>query len=279
MLENNLKAHVKHGEQALLQYRYIQPKAYGQTYLLELTFDKAVVQKWLAEARIKPWPLARPVVLVWATIDEVPEGIEASQQSLHSQFEQHAQRYGLPLQFPIMDIDEISEFSVKDIIFTNQQNLKVLSKRYQSDILLTAHLSYQFSSDEWVCNWALLIGDDIKHWQSRNSDLDKLIADAVKQSTVHVATADLDLSNQHWVTVKVRDIRSSQDTNRVLDYLRTLSYVSDVEIKSLHDNEVQYQISFTTDLSKLKSDIDNGSFLQPAAMSSSSEELLYDYVS
>lgn len=110
---------------------------------LWVSFDKALVDRFLAERRLPVWSENRPAVLVWL-------GVEARgkrqlfdperNQPERTTVEAAAAERGLAMVFPIMDLEDQTQMQVADLWGSFESNIRLASQRYAPEQILTIRM-------------------------------------------------------------------------------------------------------------------------------------------
>ena len=107
-------------------------------------FDGEAVRAALWSAGLRVWGAQRPNILVWAAHRgsgnlrlASPDG----QPELYKALRRAADRFGLPLAFPLLDAEDRQRVSGQDLLFEEWGGLIAASRRYQPRTLLLVRLS------------------------------------------------------------------------------------------------------------------------------------------
>lgn len=277
--KDQIALRIKQPEQALLRYQYVQPKHITETLQLQLTFDRKRIEEWLKEANLPLWKLKRPVIMTWVSIEDASKDMEIYQESLQKLIITQAQKVGVPLRFPIMDMAEIVELTKNDIKDTNKPLLTRLSERYQTNKTLTASLKYDTNRESWQCDWVLLNGNEEEKWHEEHADLTILIQQSIHSLIQKLQVLDKEVTDQ-FINVIVSSLDSKAASNRVEDYFRSISNIEKIDMEVLNDSEIRYQLVYKGNLLKLKSNIEKAPFLRMLHLKEiATNNLHYEYIS
>jgi hypothetical protein len=175
------------------QYRYRveadESDAAVERRYLRITFDKQAVDRTLRENGLPVWGKSRPRVIVWTGFEEsgrrkllMPE----FDQQIIAMFNRAADLRGIPLLFPVMDLQDQSAISASDLWGAFEGAVSNASERYQADAILLVRIksgSDGFSGSSWL----FIGGDDSRQWEFRGQELGNLIVQGVNAISDHLA--------------------------------------------------------------------------------------------
>lgn len=282
VLQNPLiAAQVKKPDSFLVQYGYEEKD--GQL-MLKGQFDERRVVQLLRQAQVPVWGKQRPLVLVWlSTLDDQQQRnllSDASESDVRTQFNQDAQIQGLPLLFPVMDLDDMMQVSEADVRGNFPEAVSVPSARYHSDYfalasiqpLLDGQFSYQIDL------YPMQQEDGLWRPLFETSMVVPTQADAVKQMVAGLSQyfvsqyAVADLGNNQTVSVGFAGIDSMAKLKALETYVGQLTVAKSAVIGSIQGNKVTFnfdlygssedlrrQLSLEPRLQKLETGFDYGS--------------------
>ncbi|MCH8552835.1 MAG: DUF2066 domain-containing protein [Natronospirillum sp.] len=140
------------------------PDAIGNpqpTYNLELTFEPSLVRDILTDAGIPVWTDKRPRSLVLLA---APEGGRIDLQGEHSEalavaeLGKRAASFGLPLHWPLLDLEDISVVTADDVWGGFTEELLAVGERYNADAILAGYIGIQPDTGNWVGRWHFILG-------------------------------------------------------------------------------------------------------------------------
>lgn len=233
------------------QYRYVQQGPATATPPLHLwaRFDEAIVEDALRRAGIPVWGRERPTTLVWLAVDGPggPQLAGPGQDSAYylSSLERHAFRRGLPLLFPLLDLEDAATLSAADVLAGTPEPLRQASARYPGDAVLAGGLR-EAQPGQWEANWMALIDGEPVTWTSQGADAELALRGGLdgmadRLAKRYVATA---LSGDPAaVTLVVSEVYSLDQYARVLEYLGSLTAVRNVQIVQVEPGRVTCEVS------------------------------------
>lgn len=133
-----VKAQLARAGEFVVQFGYSQAKE-GQQ--LALRFDPALVDRLLRQANEPVWGLRRPLVLLWWVDERNGSRQLMGESTAAEQWQQlaaAANRRGLPLMMPLMDLDDSMALTSADLWGQFMAPVLAASARYQPDLVVVA---------------------------------------------------------------------------------------------------------------------------------------------
>ncbi|MBB3047730.1 hypothetical protein FHR99_001996 [Litorivivens lipolytica] len=213
----------------LLQYRYDREYEDGEEQLLlALSFSEQEVNRLLLQSGLPVWDKNRPQTLVWLVVDDV-SGRQFVSEETHpeivSALREAAALRGLPLVFPVLDIDDRLQLTIDQIWTMDVEAVRRAAERYRTSHILSGRVTRL--SRSWLGNFVYVSADDESFVDRQAEDLADIIA-----PTLH-SVAD-ELGNRYAV---MRTAGGVADANIVVsgvrdfrDYARLLTYLEGVAV-------------------------------------------------
>ncbi len=231
------------------QYRPLEAEdllAQGYRELLSLTFSRAAVEKLLRDTRQAIWS-NRPRTLLWLVEDDPQYGKQLlNQQSAEpiiGAIAAAAQRRGLPLAYPLLDLDDQLALKAEDVWDVNEQAIAEASQRYGVDAILVGRYSTTSRGELWSI-WQFFHAGTSLSYDGRialeqddafatlgRAALDPL-ADFLAQR--YAIQPQLEAGGR-WV-VQISGIGNFAAYRRSLNYLEGLGAVSDVKLAAVRQD-------------------------------------------
>lgn len=206
----------------------------GNGYILQVSFDPDGVNRLLAKASVPIWGKNRPLLMVWA-VYEAPQNsaVIISDDGIHgisTVLKQNMAKRGLPVIFPMMDVQDMNLVAPTDIFELSAPTLKKAAKRYACDALLVGRIIAE--KNGYVSRWTLLLGGDQWTWNIAGATKEDLL------NTLTNYTADT-LAGRYAVAVsrvlqaklmlKITGITETNDLDSLVGYIKHIASVMDVE--------------------------------------------------
>lgn len=158
--EPSLRPLLKNPSRFAQQFRFrdIPAESPGQPEQLRLwvQFDGVALAREVREAGLPYWGIERPDVLLWLAIDDRGRRYLVSDNSggrVTHTVSQTANRRGLPLTLPLMDLEDQRAVQFTDVWGGFVGTLEAASERYRPQVILVGKLGHSGSSGGWRGSW------------------------------------------------------------------------------------------------------------------------------
>ncbi|MCX4188171.1 DUF2066 domain-containing protein [Methylophaga sp. OBS4] len=216
---------------------------------LVLTFNANSVNQALKDLGLPIWGAIRPDVLVWIALEQANNkqvlGLENVPQDIINPLNVAADKRGLPLLLPLMDLQDQAQLTFNDIWTGDDAAVQSASQRYGADVLLTARVTVTDSGSQ--IRWQADINGERERWQSQG-DLTQAIqqgigvlADRMARRYTQVVTATAD---EQRLVMQITDVNDYADFSRLMAYLNQLEYITDIRVINLSEQKLDLDIAF-----------------------------------
>ncbi|GMQ96772.1 MAG: DUF2066 domain-containing protein [Gammaproteobacteria bacterium] len=214
-------------------------------------FNKQAVNTAIRDAGLPVWPPERPLILVWMGIEDGGEQVMMAEDTIHpvrESLDEAAGIRGIPLGFPVLDLNERSQIGFDDIALARMEQLKGVSGRYGAQALLVGYLTRRGAQDWWLR--LVLDQQGVRQsWNVSGPSLDEVIKAGINRVADHLARQYANfasLSGEQSLDVMVTGIMDLDGYARTLKYLQSLSVVSGVQVIRVEPDRVLYRLSTPT---------------------------------
>lgn len=229
------------------QYAYESPPAADliepntTRRLLKLSFDPDAIAKLLREAGLPVWGANRPAVLLWvATAEGFERRLlkEDDGNPLQPHFQALAYSRGLPLIFPLLDLQDASTISAAEVWGSFWDKVELASQRYQTGAILTGRVQ-QERTGRWVGKWGYLIADKWREFNNTAASRRQLVTGVMDLLANELAVQyALNPTSKLAVTLTVEGLNGLADYAALMSYLDSLAPVLRTSVKRLKADEV-----------------------------------------
>ena len=252
------------------QYRYYTGSAGSSPQLrLWVRFDGAAIRQSLQQQGLAYWGAERPDTLAWLAVEDRGKRyvVSATDDSdVRQQVEQAATGRGVPLLFPLMDLQDQSGVRFSDIWGGFFDDVLRASERYRPAAVLIGRLN-RSPSGGWAARWHLQVAGKPSAWTDSRKHLEELsqqgIADTADILASRFAVAQAGGSTG-GMTITVAGIDTLADYARTGHYLASLTLVTDVQVAQVAPSGVQYAMQLTGSLQDLTRTVTIGTVLESA---------------
>ena len=147
---------------------------------------------------------------------------------------------GLPLIFPLLDLQDELALDSTDIWGLFDQPIKSASVRYQSDIILAARV--ELIGESWLSEWMLINKDGTESWQFSSAQLATSL-DFGLQHAIELVAAKFSVVQDNMrsesTLVSISNIQSIDDVSRLEQFLKAQASIGHFEIVSIK-NDLMY---------------------------------------
>jgi hypothetical protein len=257
-LEASIQPKLKEAVRYVQQYRYRQLAPSAQTgstgeMRLWVKFDAAAIGELLGEADLPVWEQqARPDLLVWLALEEdgqrrlLGADMEAGLPPLLTK---HAQRRGLNVVLPLLDLEDRERLSVSDVWGEFHEAIWAASERYHSDGVLVGRLS-RLSGGQWTGYWTLLQEAAVETWEVHNQTLNQVLASGIDNAADLLANrfvGGAQTAQENTFMLIVEEVTSLRDYAHVMQFLQSLSAVRRVALSEVTPSRLRVQLGAQTD--------------------------------
>ena len=211
---------------------------------LRVRFEPNAIAKLLREADLPVWGSNRPSLLLWVVIKENEFRrilAEADSDQILGVMVGQAQQRGIPLTFPILDIEDFSQVNAAEVWGGFLERIDGASRRYNSDSVLTARIELD-RGGRWSGRWSYRILDKWYSFENKDNSVDELARRMIDQIADELAVRFALGSSRSKIFIKVEDVNSVSMYAAVSRYLETLTPVVSSSIVALDGDVAEFEI-------------------------------------
>jgi uncharacterized protein len=148
----------------------------GQARFVRILFDEQKLQKLLRNSPLGLWNEIRPETLLWLVVEDQGQRQFYSAEKmpiLQNALLDGAVQLGLPLLFPLMDMEEQTQLTIAKVLSPDPHPLKKISERYDAVSILVGLLVNQHEC--WLTEWTLYFDQKVRQWQSECKPLKQAV--------------------------------------------------------------------------------------------------------
>ncbi len=240
------------------QFQYIQPETEKSSLQVEITFQKAAIDRALQQFDIPVWGANRPAIAVWLAVDNgnkrylIGEGATKTAALL----QKVAFQSGLPIVLPLLDLEDQQAVQFNDVWGLFSERIVQASARYGAKQVLFGRLLKEQGS-VWKLRWVLVNTNGKFEGESRQTYLSEAFRESLSSSSEMLAEIYAPRGNMHVseLTLMVDGITNLAEFSRVSQYLSSLDVVSKVSWQRVDANKASFVIGLTGDVQGLKEQI------------------------
>jgi len=245
----------------------------GPDDTLEVSFDGDAIERVLHQNLKTIWGDDRPLTLVWLAVDwgqgerEIV-GADHGQQSadatrsidrnrlLRERIEGTAERRGVPMLFPLLDIEDLQKISFSDIWGGFDEQLIEASKRYNASSILVGRIRPDSPQQN---RWTYYFGEEQMGWVGEPEAAASLVAD---QLAAKFAIPGGSVLETYQLTVD--GIDSVVAYGRVQQLIGDLAVVENFVLRSVSGHKVEFSVGVYGGIERLNKALELSGMLYPA---------------
>ncbi len=216
---------------------------------LAVKFDEENLNKSLRASGIPVWDNERPSILIWLALEQANRRLFAEADSapeLLALLHELAERRGVSILFPLQDLDDRTQIQPGDVWLGFQEPIIAASVRYNADIILTASV-YSPVPGIWEGRWRSYRHDGLSHeWETETDLLETALEegfDGFIDTLVTRFTRGGSYTLLGDVEITVGDINSVDQYARLINYLGSLSTISQIHVMEVRTGEVKLALT------------------------------------
>lgn len=140
--------------------------------MMRVLFDEQQLLTLLRDSEVGIWSEIRPETLVWLVVEEPDESqfyMPDKWPELEMALSRAADLKGLPVLYPLLDMEEQQKITVSEVLSTDSTRLLAVSERYDVVSVLAGRMTKKDNC--WEAEWGLHFDDKISQWASACGDL------------------------------------------------------------------------------------------------------------
>ncbi|NOT11717.1 MAG: DUF2066 domain-containing protein [Methylococcaceae bacterium] len=264
---SNASYYVKQYQYSLVENRSVFGNGGSEARTMRVLFDEQALLNLINTGNLKIWGESRPETLLWLVVEEngqrlffKPETMPAVNVAVINS----AKQTGLPVLFPLMDLDEQRLLSVNDVLSAYPQNLLAVSEHYGVVSILAGRVVK--THDCWKSDWAFYFDQRIEQWTKSCGTLHDAILiglQGVYNKLANYYAVKPYVIEMNVVTLKISGILGMDDRNRITHYLKSLKMVKSVNWMNSDAGIDRFKISFEGNKTDLEEMVGLGRVLDP----------------
>jgi hypothetical protein len=242
-----IKTSLQKADYYVQEFGYSTVTTNSATYLIQIRFDNHSINRLLKKAGVLYWGEIRPLILVWLAYTNKHHFTEIigneTSKNIALDVKEQGKRYGLPLIFPVMDMEEVNDVPTTAVVSMELPVLKAAAKRYSPDALLVGHIEEQ--EDGLQSEWQLSLKNNKWTWSASGKTADEVIAfvmDRISQTLAkHYAVTHITTPKSE-VELEVSHIRHRLDLRELIRHLEQLPPVLDIKLTEINGDVVNLSV-------------------------------------
>lgn len=257
VLDNvEIKKAIKHASRYVVRYQYLFD---DNQQRLHVEFDQQKLNQLLRVNELNIWGTRRPQVLIWLAEQVGQQRTILGEVTTPAQltvFREGFKARGLPVVFPLLDLDDISSVSVSDVWGQFDSHIAQHSARYPHDEFILARL-YPLNAELSLVDWVVyekgsetctainpaLSSDCLRTLEASPDTIQQQFVDAVSDYYAQqYAVSAAEFGESRHVVLPVLGIDSVSKMMEAEKRLESLSAVYDCQIYQIQGSRVVFKL-------------------------------------
>lgn len=247
--EDQLTVAIQNPTRFTRQFRYRKNIKSKSKLNLWIKYDKKAINNLLQSSNLPVWGHTRPPTLAWVVLTENGRRKLISSTEKHevkSVMQMIANKRGLPLRFPLMDLTDRGSISISDIWGNFEDRILSASQRYNAEAIVVGRL-YKGTSDDWSVRWSIYQQGQrhdmhVDGEQSLHVAIAPVIAKTSEELAQRFAMVQTEEVSEN-ITVRISGISSLKEFNHIVKYLKSLAAVTDVSPMMVGGEVAKFKLS------------------------------------
>jgi hypothetical protein len=249
-------------------------------YSLKLKFDARAITNLLREAQLPVWGKNRPPLMVWWVFDDGEREIinMESAPDLQAVFSQQASLRGLPLVFPLLDLQDNASLETRDIWGFFFDKVKQASVRYGSQNILVGRTFIQ--GDKSESRWVLLSENEIFWAEKKIGQVIDVLPESVNFAADNLAeryAVSSILGNGALLPIAIYGVNNLQQFAELERFFQAMDIVENVSLASIQNDRVIFTLSLRTELARFQKAINKSRKFSEEPLPEDEAEILMHY--
>ena len=201
---------------------------------LRARFDPSALQRAMIARKLPVWLGERPRVLLWVASEERGArrllGV-GDERELRELLLQRAQERGMPLQLPLLDLEDRAAITAGDVWSGFAGAIERASQRYPHDVVLTASAT-RSGAGRWLVAWRLWRDGQYRELSSASDGLGEALASGLDlvQDQLAQQTGAVLPDQEGMIRISVQGVGSLQAYAYLMQSLRMLPQVTAIAV-------------------------------------------------
>lgn len=247
------------------QYRYITRKGGaedgfdGGQLFLSVAFNQDAIENLLRSHDIPVWGKERPstLLLISYHVNKSTSIVSSdTRPAIVEELDALARLKGVPVLFPLLDLEDRVLFGVKDIINPDTDKISMAAARYAPDAVLVGQISGR-AGKGWQGKWQVQFSNQTFNWAFKAGSRQDVMNQAVTRLAQTLAkeyALESFATVEEEVLLTVDHMTELGDHIKVLSYLQSLDAIEIARLVLITEDKVTYRLKLrnsSEDMSRL----------------------------
>jgi len=234
-------------------------------FILHLEFAPRLVDELIQASGMPIWGSNRPVTILWLANEvnfqrEIVRD-DPSEGALSELIMKNAQRRGIPVILPLMDLEDELNVTLSDIWGRFTGTIVTASERYAADSVVTGRI--QQVGESWQAKLSYINQGDEQFMAFSEPTPELLMATMSDRIAEFLCQkyCVVETDTSHQVKLQVSSVGNFASFKGVQNYLQSLSSIRKVEVDKISATTVRFNVALLGDLQSVKDGIELGNKL------------------
>ncbi|MGV0005931.1 MAG: DUF2066 domain-containing protein [Candidatus Porifericomitaceae bacterium WSBS_2022_MAG_OTU9] len=257
-------------ESYIQSYEYVPSGSGNEDPWLRVLFARESLVDSLSDLNIPSWGVSRPETLVWFVAGDLSGGhrllrLGDDHPALH-ELERWSNKYGLPLVYPLLDLEDVSQVDSSKLWVGFDENLRQASRRYGADAVVLVKVD-GWQQGQWQLRWNLYVGEETLNWSDVAIDPAQVVEAGVgrlaTELSVRFGIDNFSEEDLNSFSIKIAGVTDFSQMAKVITYLSNVHAIRAVQLKSARRGELQLNLLAALDKSGVQNAIALSTLLVP----------------
>ena len=233
----------------------------AEPFVIKLDFEPRLVDELIQEAGMPIWGSDRPITILWLAAEENFDRKVLKDDALNPLTEllkTDAVRRGIPIIFPLMDLEDELNVTISDIWGRFNNSIVNASGRYGADSVVTGRLAKV--GEIWQAKLSYINQGD-EQFLEFNVESPELLTETLTDRVAELLCQKycvIEALTSHKISLQVSGINNFASFKKVQDYLQGLSSIRKIEVDKISATTIRFSAALLGDLQSVKDGIELG---------------------
>lgn len=253
LTNKSVKQRAKAASDMVTEFRFLDGSENGNSRTIAVQFDPAKIQDVLLAADQEIWAGKRPAMVLWL-VEADPKSEQIYNDDNHPDVQQLVNQVdterGIALTLPLLDLEDMAKINAANIRQLDLEAISTASNRYDAPLQLVGKIKRSMDPNETAVSidWYLIQDFSRRHFSTSGATmamalrtgLDEGIDTVARRYARRSASRDGEVAP---VVLTVYDVKDINTYSSLLEYLRHVAIVQQVDIKHIGKEDVTLQMS------------------------------------
>ena len=258
-------------ENYIQSYEYVNTGGSNDEPWLRVVFSRESLIAALSDLNIPSWGINRPRVLVWLVAGDAAGGHRllrpGDRHQVLLELEKWSNIFGLPLEYPLLDLEDVSRMDSSQLWAGFDRNLRQASARYGNDAVVLLRVD-GWQQGQWRLRWQLYLGDKQPlRWDDVTTGIESAVESGIgwlaTELSLRFGLDNLDEQNINTFSITVSGVTSFAHMASVVSYLSEVHAIRNVQIQQARRGELHINLAATLDKAGVQNAIALSTLLIP----------------